>query len=286
MRHARLRVFFLLQALISLNSLFVYGADNGPSVDELVTRHLDSIGPAAVRSGIKSRVVQGTAVYRILVGGSGSVDGKTGMVSEGHKLRFMTKFPRADYRGEQFVFNDGKMEIAFANSNQTRSPFAEFVRGQDAILREGLFGGSLSTGWALLDVAGRKAKLVYEGVKKIDGRNVHQLRYEPQRRSDVAIRIYLDSETFRHIGTVYTLDKASNVGQEITQSAKQRPERLRLEEKFDDFQEFDGLRLPTYWDIQFTRELPSGDTTVFEWELKEDQISNNVGLDPRNFEVK
>src|SRR5690349_2063308 len=243
MRHARLRVFFLLQALISLNSLFVYGADSGLSVDELVARHLESIGPAAARSGIKSRVVQGTAVYRILVGGSGSVDGKTGMVSEGNKLRFMTKFPRADYRGEQFVFNDGKMEIAFANSNQTRSPFAEFIRTQDAILREGLFGGSLSTGWALLDVGGRKAKLAYEGLKKIDCKDVHQLRYEPHKRSDLSIHIYVDAETFRHVGTVYTLDIASNVGQEITQSAKQRPERLWLEEKFGDFQEFDGLRL-------------------------------------------
>jgi len=286
MQRIRSRFLCSLQAVLILFAHVVYGADSGLSVDELVARHLESIWPAAARSGIKSRVVQGTAVYRILVGGSGSVDGKTGMVSEGNKLRFMTKFPRADYRGEQFVFNDGKMEIAFANSNQTRSPFAEFIRTQDAILREGLFGGSLSTGWALLDVGGRKAKLAYEGLKKIDGKDVHQLRYEPHKRSDLSIHIYVDAETFRHVGTVYTLDIASNVGQEITQSAKQRPERLRLEEKFGDFQEFDGLRLPKHWDIQFTRELPSGDTTVFEWDLKEEQITNNVGLDPRNFEVK
>ena len=277
---------FLVFAIFFFAHTKLSAADKGFTTEELIARHLDSIGPAVLRSAIKSRAAQGTAVFRILVGGSGSVDGKTGIVTEGRKLRFMTKFPRTDYRGELFVFNDGKFEIAFANSNQTRSPFAEFVRSHDAILREGLFGGSLSTGWALLDVPERKPKLTYEGLKKLDGKDVHQLRYEPHKRSDLTIRLYFDAETFHHVGTVYTLDIASNVGEDITQSAKQRPERLRLEEKFSDFQEFDGLRLPAHWNIQFTRELPTGDSSVSEWDLQEVQVTNNIGLDPRNFEVK
>lgn len=256
------------------------------TASEVVARHLESIGTTQARAAVKTRAVQGTAVYRILVGGSGSVDGKTGLVSEDHKLRFMAKFPRNDYRGEQFVYNDGKFEIAFANADQTRSPFGEFVRTQDAILREGLLGGVLSTGWALADVADRKAKLTYEGLKKIDGVDAHQLRYEPRKRSDLEIRLYFDAETFRHVRTVYTLEVGSNVGQDITMSAKQRPERIRLEERFSDFKDFDGLRLPTHWDIQFTVELPSGSTTLSEWELHEDQITNNIGLDPKNFDVK
>jgi len=48
----------------------------------------------------------------------------------------------------------------------------------------------------------------------------------------------------------------------------------------------DGLTLPTHWNIQFTRELPSGSTTVSEWDLKEDQIAHDMELDPRNFELK
>ena len=146
------------------------GEDHGAlTAEDVLARHLDGIGPAAVRASTKSRAVQGTAVYRILVGGSGSVEGKSGMVSEDHKLRFMMKFQRNDYRGEQFIFNDGKFEIAFANADQTRSPFADFVRTHEAILREGLFGGVLSMNWALLDVPGRKPKLTYEGLKKIEG---------------------------------------------------------------------------------------------------------------------
>lgn len=265
----------------------LFGQEHSPlSAEDVVARHLDAIAPATVRASTKSRAVQGTAVYRILVGGSGSVEGKSGMVSEDHKLRFMVKFQRSDYRGEQFIFNDGKFEIAFANDDQTRSPFADFVRTHEAILREGLFGGVLSMNWALLDVPGRKPKLTYEGLKKIEGQQLHEMRYQPRKSSDLEIQLYFDPETFRHVRTVYTLSIGSNVGQDITQSAKQRPERIRLEERFSNFKDVDGQRLPEHWNIQFTRELPSGSTTVTEWDLNEDQISNNIGLDPRNFEVK
>jgi hypothetical protein len=265
----------------------LFGQEHSPlSAEDVVARHLDAIAPATVRASTKSRAVQGTAVYRILVGGSGSVEGKSGMVSEDHKLRFMVKFQRSDYRGEQFIFNDGKFEIAFANDDQTRSPFADFVRTHEAILREGLFGGVLSMNWALLDVPGRKPKLTYEGLKKIEGQQLHEMRYQPRKSSDLEIQLYFDPETFRHVRTVYTLSIGSNVGQDITQSAKQRPERIRLEERFSNFKDVDGQRLPEHWNIQFTRELPSGSTTVTEWDLSEGQIDNNIGLDPKNFEAK
>jgi len=265
----------------------LFGQEHSPlSAEDVVARHLDAIAPATVRASTKSRAVQGTAVYRILVGGSGSVEGKSGMVSEDHKLRFMVKFQRSDYRGEQFIFNDGKFEIAFANDDQTRSPFADFVRTHEAILREGLFGGVLSMNWALLDVPGRKPKLTYEGLKKIEGQQLHEMRYQPRKSSDLEIQLYFDPETFLHVRTVYTLSIGSNVGQDITQSAKQRPERIRLEERFSNFKDVDGQRLPEHWNIQFTRELPSGSTTVVEWDLSEGQIDNNIGLDPKNFEAK
>jgi hypothetical protein len=280
------RLAALAFTLVLATPRVMFAGDAPVTIEDLVAHHLDAIGTAQVRAAAQTRAVQGTAVYRILVGGSGSVEGKTGMVSEGRKLRFMTKFSRSDYRGEQFVFNDGRIEIAIANADQTRSAFAEFVRTQSAILREGIFGGVLSTGWALLDISERKPKLTYQGLKKIDGQNLYQVRYEPRKTSDLEIRLYFDPETFRHVRTVYTLSIGSNVGADITQSAKQRPERIRLEEKFSTFEELDGLRMPTHWNIQFTRETPTGSTTVTEWDLSENQITNNIGLDPKNFEVK
>jgi hypothetical protein len=286
MRSAR-----VLSALASFAALTIglavplYGGDSAMKPEDLVARHLDALGSKEARAAAKTRVVQGAAVYRILVGGGGLAEGKTGLASDGRKLRFMMRF-QTDYRGETFVCNGDAVHVAFSNSNQSRSPLASFVTTYDVIVRDGLLGGVLSTGWALSDVADRKAKLVYEGLKKVDGRPAHQLRYEPTKHSDAEIRLYFDAETFRHVKTVYSVSVGSNVGATITDSVNVRAERSTLEERFSDFKTVDGLTLPTHWNLQFTRELPNGSTTLSEWDLKEDQITNNVGLDPRNFELK
>jgi hypothetical protein len=286
MRVARkLLVFTLLSSLTDSPLAHSNAADTLTLIDVLA-HHLDAIGSADARSAAKTRVVQGTAAYRIVVGGSGRADGKTGLVSEGRKLRFMMKFTGVGYLGENLVFDGDGIGVSFANTNQSRSPFASFVSTQNVILRDGLLGGVLTTGWALLDVTDRKSKLTLEGVKKIDGQQVYQVRYVPHESSDLQILLYFDQETFRHVKTVYSTSVANNVGRTITESSKLLPERTTLEERFGDFKTVDGLTLPSHWNLQFTRELPNGSTTVSEWDLKEDQITNNMGLDPRNFAVK
>jgi hypothetical protein len=281
-----LTILGVLLVLTNGPAVPVYAADSAPRPEELVARHLDAIGSADARAAVKDRVVQGTASYRILVGGSGKADGKTGFVSEGHKLRFMVKLPLIDYRGESIAFNGDAVGVAFANANQSRSPFASFIATQDVIVRDGLLGGVLSTAWPLLDKGDRKPKLIVEGLKKVDGRQLYQVRYEPAKHAEAAINLFFEPETFRHVKTVYSTSVANNVGATITESSKLLPERTTLEERFSDFKTVDGLTLPTHWNLQFTRELPNGSTTISEWDLKEDQITNNVGLDPRNFELK
>jgi len=261
-------------------------SDAAPKAEELLARHLDSIGPANARSAVKTRVVQGAATYRLVVGGGGRQDGKTGMVSEGRKLRFMMKFPQGDYTGENIVFNGNAIRMAFSNSSQGHSAFSYFLAAQDVIIKDGLLGGVLSTAWPLLDLGERKAKLLVDGLRKVDGQQAYQVSYESSKHADVRIALYFDAETFRHVKTVYSTSLGNNVGEDITKSAKLQAERTTLEERFSDFQSIDGLMLPTHWNLQFTRELPDGTTTITEWDLKEDQLRNNIGLDPRNFEVK
>jgi len=76
------------------------------------------------------------------------------------------------------------------------------------------------------------------------------------------------------------------MGADVTLSSKLLPERSSLEERFADFKTVDGLTLPTHWNLHFTRELPDGSTTISEWDLTEDDIRNNVGLDPGILNVK
>ena len=153
--------YLVLSALVFLanwRAVPLYGGELAMSAEELVARHLNALGSAEVRAAAKTRVVQGSAVYRILVGGSGHLDGKTGLVTDSRKVRWMVKLP-SDYKGESVAFDGDSVQVAFSNANQTRSPFSALVSAQDAILRDGLLGGVLSTAWALLDVPDRKPKL-------------------------------------------------------------------------------------------------------------------------------
>jgi hypothetical protein len=282
------RVKIPLSIFLVLTNCFAirgHAQDTALKVDDLVSRHLLAIGPVGARDAAKTRVVQGTAAYRILVGGSGRVEGNAGLVSEGRKLRVVLRFP-GNYKGENVLFNGNVAQVAFSNTDQTRSPLASFLATDDVILQDGLLGGTLSTAWPLQDLTERGAKLVYEGVKKVDGRPLYELRYEPRKHSDVEIRLYFEQETLQHVRTVYSLRVGNNVGVTIVKSAGLQPERSQLEERFSDFTTVNGLTLPTHWTLQFTRELPNGSTTLSEWDMKGVDIKNNVGLDPRNFAAK
>jgi hypothetical protein len=291
-------------------------AANPPAnADELVAQHLDSIASSAVRAGLKTRVAQGPVAYKILVGGAGTLDGKAQIASDGKKLVFMMKLPNNDYRGEQFIFDGEKDSVAFSTARQSRSSFGSFVFVQDAVIREGLLGGVLTTAWPLLNLDERKAKLSFDGLKKIDGQDLYDVRYRPRKNSDLEIHLYFDPQTYRHVETTYgysTIQSlvgesssaaaglspvtagspgksgngmASN-GSPETAQARLNPNRYRLTEKFSDFKTVDGVTLPTHDNIQFSQELQNGKTTLNEWDLKGLEVLNNVPVDARNFEVK
>jgi hypothetical protein len=70
-----------------------------------------------------------------------------------------------------------------------------------------------------------------------------------------------------------------------------------MEERFSDFKAFDGLSLPTNWEVRFTEDIPVspehpgvhgvyGRSSTKIWTMTEDNIINNGSLDPRNFFVK
>jgi hypothetical protein len=274
--------------------------------EELVAKHLESIGNAEARSGAKSRVVQGTSLFKIRIGGGGEIAGKSAMVSEGRKSVFMIKLGNNDYRGEQFVTDGNRVSVAATTSNHKWSDLGEFVKAQDQIIREGLLGGELTTAWALLHLDENNAKINFDGEKKADGRSAYQLTYHSKKRDDLTVHIYFDPQTLHHVMTTYTITLASGLGgfspslsdqagltassnsggADITQSAKQRETRYTIEERFTDFRTAEGLTLPTKYSIHFTEELQDGTTKIYQWDLTADEVSNNQTLDPRNFQVK
>lgn len=298
--------------LLAAPPVVIHAGTSQVSADELIAHHLDAIGTAEDRAKAKSRLAQGTAQFKELVGGAGTLDGKSAFVSEGDKLHFMMKFNNNEYRGEQFIFNGSKVEVSTATARQSRSALGGFVYVQDTVMREGLWGGTLSTAWPLLDLQKHKAKISFDGLKKVDGQDLYVLRYQPKKNTDLEIRLYFDPTTYRHVLTVYTLSEQSSMGgrsraglggtatpgtldnpggtsagsSSETAAARQQQIRYRLEEHFSDFSTVDGLTLPTGYTIHFTQELQTGNTTVSEWVIHETNVEDNKTLDPRNFDVK
>ena len=291
-----------------------FAANAVTNADELVAQHLDSIASVKTRADMKNHLVQGPVEYKILVGGAGVLGGKAVLVSEGKKFQFMMKLTNNEYRGEQIVFDGDKDKVAFSTARQTRSALGNFLFVQDAGIREGLLGGTLSTAWPLLNLGERKPKLSFGGLKKIDGQELYELRYRPRKSSDLEIQLYFDPQTYRHVETVYSysvsqgltgvspsspqggvpvpgsMDTGGSVGapgsSPETAAARQQLTRYRLQEKFSDFKTVDGVTLPTHYDIQFTQELQNGSTTLSDWDMKGLDVTSNIQVDPRNFEVK
>jgi hypothetical protein len=262
-----------------------HGTEPPSTADDLVARHLEAVGEAKARAGIQTRAAAGTVEFRLLTGGGGGLDGKSQFVSEAGKFHFMMKFANNEYRGEHFIFDGNKIQVSATTAALNRSALGSFLYSQDAVFREGFWGGVLSTAWPLFDVDKHKAKLTFGGMKKIDGQNFYELRYQPKKNTDLDIRLYFDPATFHHVRTLYMLNPGTWMASEVA-NARQQQTRYRLEERFSEFQTIDALTLPTHYDIRFTQELQSGSSTSYEWTILESSISNNMSLDPRNFDVK
>jgi hypothetical protein len=267
--------------------------------EDIVSHHLNSIGPAEVRAALKSRVVQGTLKFHILVGGGGDVSGTWGRVSEQRNSNFVMRFAAGgDWRGEQFVFDGERTNFATATSSHTRSVFAQFVSSQDFIVKEGLLGGELSTGWALQNLDQTRAKLQSLGRKKIDGRELIGMQYISRASTDLQVKIYFEPETYRHVMTVYTMEVSPNMAREITESVYQHDNRYTIEERFSDFKPVDGATLPTHYRLQYTQEVQNnatrqadtanllGTTRIYDWDMAVDSIRHNLSLDAANFRMK
>jgi hypothetical protein len=285
--------------------MMLVGTANGVQAElkpaEMLRKHLDSIGTEKVRAGAKSRVVEGSTKYKLIVGGSGEIRGNAVMVSEGRNLQMLLKINAQKYHGEKFMRNGDRTFVAGTYDDKSRSEFGTFLRSEDYPLREGLLGGVWSAGWALLDIDAALDKLKYQGQKKVEGRQLEVFQYKGKKNADMDVALYFEPDTFRHVMTIYKVSihagiGASNVdaapsdngslnsGPEIA-SARQQQTRYRIEERFSDFKESDGLTLPSHYDLRFQEELQNGFTKMVDWDITQTRILNNVNLDPKNFEI-
>jgi hypothetical protein len=256
----------LAAASVLLASAAASAAAEKLKPEELVKRHLEEgLGPAEART--RARVVSGTAQLASRSVGQGTLGGSFQMASDGLGSRLFLQFGTNTYEGETFAFDGNEVQVGFGKRpTSQRTALGNFVSANDVLLREGLFGGVLNASWPLSLLEVRQAKLSSDGVKKLDGRELHRLSYRARKgQNDLTVHLYFEPETFRHVASVYTTSLAQSMGRTPVESSQQSDSYFRLEERFSDFQRAANLTLPKLWALRY--EASSRTTTEWKYEL-------------------
>ncbi len=250
----------------------------------LLARHAQSLKKADAPA-LQSFRATGSVVMNVLVGGSGTLAGTMELLSEGDHRRFAMNFGHVSYDHELVITDGNKISVDQVNTAR-RSDLGNFLLTQDQIFKEGIFGGTLAAGWPLADGAEGKIKLKYEGLKKVDGRDLHAVSCKTRRKGgDVNLTLFFDPTSFNHVKTVYVVTQSAGIGEGgETASARQHVTRLRLEEDFSDFSSVGGYQVPATWKIRYATE--SEQSRVWEWLIKITDVKGNLPVEAKAFEVK
>ncbi len=273
-----------LAALILPGSLAEMPGADKLKPEEVLEKHLASIGTPEARSAARSRALRADARVVFRIGGTGQFTGSGNVLSDGRMLRIGMNFPSPGYPGEQVAFDGKDVKVGQVRPGE-RSPLCDLIYSQDYIVREGLLGGTLSTAWPLLELAERRGRLEYRGLKKQGEKQVHEVLYKPKRVGMFQILLYFDAETFRHVGTRYRLTRPALMGRSIGEAAGARDTVHLLVETFDDFKTVDGVTLPHSYKLSYTVE--GGNATLStEWTMTVTQLANNQKVDPKYFTIQ
>ena len=260
----------------------VSAQDRNITLEELIAHHLDSIGSAQASAFPKNRVVSGTVKLISRVGAASEVDGQAAMASSGVKLRYSMKFPSPQYPGEQFGYDGSKVLTGFLPGG-IRSPMSLYLEQQNMPLKDGLLGGTLSTAWTMLRIGQLKPKLEYRGIKKVEGRQLHEVGYRSQKDSpDLKVTLFFDEATFRHVRTKYEFKVPARLGLGPNSSARFQEDYYQFTEDFDDFRAVDALMIPHKYRLQLNVQT-SRVSLVYDWNIKVEQVLHNQALDDQIF---
>jgi hypothetical protein len=274
---------FLIISLLSFASAAPNASGQKLAASDVVSKHLDSIGPAKARAAVTTRIIAGTAQVIFRTTPTGQAIGRAVLASEGSKNLLGMSFPSPVYPREQLGFNGNGFIAAFVTPG-VRSVLGNFLMTNDVVFKQGLMGGVLSTAWPLADLKFRNARIDYVGTKKIDDRTLHEIRYFPRGGSDLKIRLFLDSETFRHVRTEYERVIPAQLDTRSMTNAQTRESRYKMIEDFSLFKTEGELTLPHIYTIKLSVDTQGG-TFLAEWTLKLIQFNFNEKIDPAAFSI-
>lgn len=281
----------LIAAIVSMrvptgNTAPVFDRDK-LTAQEIIVKHLDSIGPAAARSKVTTRQVTGVCQFsaKLASGAISSIGGPAVFASDGSKSLIAAAFDNPTYPKETLAYDGNKFTTGYVKPGQ-RTSLGDFMISNKASFKEGLAAGTLSSAWPFWDLSSHDSRLETGGVKKINGRDAYVIKYSPKKGSDFAIRIYFDAETFQHVRTEYDrLLSALNNGGGVDAQSQQRETRYLMIEEFSDYKAEQGLTLPHTYKLEISIDGQGG-TTRQTWLFNLNAFTFNEKIDPTAFNLE
>lgn len=251
------------------------------TIEEVLAKHLASIGSAQNRKAVTTRIISGTSFVVFRTDPTGQASGKAVLASDGAKNLIGMSFYSPVYPREQFSYNGTSSNAAFVTPG-VRSSLGSFLTIHEFILKHGLMGGTLSSAWPLLDLSGQRARIEYVGLKKVREQLVHEIKYQPRSGSDCEVTIFLNEKTYEHVRTEYSRVIPAQIGDRSYGNVTTRESRFKLVEEFSDFKVEGGLNLPHLYKFEFSADTQSG-TFLAEWTATLTQFTFNERIDPAAF---
>ena len=252
--------------------------------EEIIAKHLDAMGGAETLRSVSTRFTSGTVVATFKTPTTAQLGGKVVLASDGPKnvVAMMFEHAESNYPHEKIGYDGRDVSGSYVRPG-IRSSLGDFLLGHRAIVKLGIWGGSLSQSWLLLD-PDRKIKIEAGGTKKIDDRQTYQLKCYPG-GSDLKITMYFDAETFQHVRTEYERSIAGQMGSTPETSATQGAEtHYKLTEDFSDFKKDGGLTLPHAYKISLEILGRQGSFKA-NWDMTLGPFQFNQRIDPATFDV-
>lgn len=279
------------------------------TVEEIVSKHLETIGPASSRTPTGGRVIGGTTQVTFRSRGIAQAEGGAVLASDGTMSMVTMKFESSQYPYEKIGF-DGNKVTAYQLHPGGYSSLGSFTLATQEMFKEGLLGGTLSSAWPFLDLSNKKIKLEVGGTKKVNDRPAYEVKYIVRGGSDLRISLFFDAETFQHVRTVYKKEMSAQMsrgGLGSTQrgaggvsaaggargtggtdrvgeaSAGQSNTIYELIEDFSDFRTEAGLALPHTYKIHLAQQGSA--TQISDWVMTLVKFAFKQQLEPKDFDV-
>lgn len=272
-------MFAVFILLISANFAF----SQKMRAEDVLTKHLDSIGTQEKRGAVKSQIVVGEASVDFITQKLPLLVGRIVIASAGEKNFLGMNLNSVNYPREKFSYDGKDAKISFIKLG-TRSVLGNFLASNQKLLTESLLGGTLNSSWALLNATNKKIKLSFDGTKKINGKEAYVLGYLTK-GGDTDINLYFDKETFRHIRTEYKRTSSAGIGLRPEDSTRFSATRFKITEDFSDFKAENGLTLPHNYHILYSVGGGAGGTTEIEWTFNLTQFAFNQTFPASTFDA-